>query len=250
MNGSDLSQHAVRPPVIGLTTYREQARTSLWDTEFALLHATYVSCVNRAGGIAVLLPPQDEATAAQAVSRLDGLVLTGGADVGPDRYGGRAQDPAALRPDRDAWELALFTAALEGGLPVLGVCRGLQVMNVALGGTLEQHVPDRVRHSGHLPEPGRFGATEVDVVPDTLLRRLVGEHTGVRCHHHQAVQQLAPSLRISARADDDTVEAAEDPDRDFVLGIQWHPEEHGDDLRLFAGLVDAARRRTEQTCSI
>lgn len=231
-------------PVIGLTTYREQAQTGVWDAEFALLHATYVTCVARAGGAAMLLPPQHDDAAALAVARLDGIVLTGGADVSPHRYQGRAQDPATFRLDRDAWEMALLEAAMARDIPVLGVCRGLQLINVALGGSLEQHVPDRVQNTSHQPAPGQFGDVDVDVEPDSLLFRLVGDRTSVRCYHHQALMRLAPNLRRVARAADNTVEAAEDPDRDFLLGIQWHPEQDGTDLRLFAGLVEAARRRT------
>lgn len=238
MSVSDLA----RPPLIGLSTYKEQAKTLVWNTEFALLHHAYVQAVAVAGGVAVLLPPQSEDVAALVVDRLDALVLTGGADVDPVRYNGATQDGAVYRPDRDVWEAALLAAALGRDIPVLGVCRGLQVMNVALGGTLDQHVPDGVLHNGHQPAPGRFGDVEVHVVKDTLLASLIGDAVTVACHHHQALLQIAPTLTTVARAKDNTVEAAEDPGRDFVLGVQWHPEQDSRDLRLFAGLVRAAQR--------
>ncbi len=231
-----------RAPLIGLSTYKERAKTLVWDTEFALLHYPYVQTVAAAGGVAVLLPPQSEDVAGQLIERLDGLVLTGGADIDPARYNGAAQDEANYRPERDAWETALLRAALERDVPVLGVCRGLQIINVAFGGTLEQHVPARVSHNGHQPQPGRFGQVEVRVVEQTLLSKLIGTSAVVSCHHHQALLRVAPSLTTVARARDNTVEAAEDPSRDFVLGVQWHPEQDGTDLRLFAGLVHAAQR--------
>ncbi len=240
MSASDLT----RPPLIGLSTYKEQARTLAWDTEFALLHYAYVQLVSAAGGVPVLLPPQDDRAAGPVVERLDALVLTGGADIDPARYQGSAQPESSYRPERDSWETALLTAALERDIPVLGVCRGLQLINVALGGTLEQHVPDRVGHDRHRPAPGRFSEIDVRVEPGSLLNRLVGDRITVSCHHHQALLTPAPSLRAVAHAQEDsTVEAAEDPDRDFLLGVQWHPEQDSIDLRLFTGLVRAAQRR-------
>nr|WP_205862202.1 gamma-glutamyl-gamma-aminobutyrate hydrolase family protein [Planosporangium thailandense] len=226
-----------------MTTYRERAQSLVWDTDFALLHQVYVDAVVAAGGTAVLLPPQP-ASAANVLARLDGLVLTGGADVEPNRYGHTpGLRTGAPRRDRDEWELALAHAALDLDLPVLGVCRGLQVLNVALGGTLEQHVPDRVGHTGHQPAPGRFGHVHVRVRAASRLAALVGEDLTVSCYHHQSIAVLAPDLSVVGVADDGTIEAVESARRPFLLAVQWHPEQDSTDRRLFQGLVDAARRR-------
>jgi putative glutamine amidotransferase len=233
-------------PLIGLTTYREQARTLVWDTEFALLHHVYVDAVARAGGIPVLLPPFAEAVAAEdageVIARLDALVLTGGSDVGPERY---QQQPhpqtKVVRRWRDEWELRLLARALAAGLPVLGVCRGLQVLNVALGGSLDQHIPDTVGHQGHSPAPGVFGETRVALRPESKTAGLLGPEVTVACHHHQAIDRLAPGLEVVGTSDDGIVEAVELPGPRFVLGVQWHPEQDGGDLRLFEALVAAGR---------
>jgi anthranilate synthase component 2/putative glutamine amidotransferase len=229
-------------PVIGLSTYSETARMLVWEREFAMLHASYVAAVRRAGGIAVLLPPQDDG-ADEVLSRIDGLVLTGGADVDPARYG-QAADERTSRPRtlRDEWEFALARAALDRDLPLLAVCRGLQILNVALGGSLDQHLPDLTGHEGHQPGPGVFGTVEVNLTSGTRTAALLGTRTRVNCHHHQALADVAPALRVTGRADDGTVEAAEIPDKLFVVGVQWHPEEDTEDTRLFAGLVTEARR--------
>lgn len=227
-------------PLIGLTTYRETAAWGAWKLPADLLPAVYARSVEAAGGIAVLLPPQAEA-AAQVVSRLDGLIISGGADVDPDRYGRRSHPrTGGLRRDRDTWELALLDAAAAAGLPTLGICRGLQVMAVHAGGRIEQHVPDVVGHEEHSPGPSAFGWTSVSTVEDSLLRRLVGDRMQVSCHHHQAVAEH-PRFLASARAADGTIEGIEDPDRPFWLAVQWHPET-GEDYGLFTGLVAAAAR--------
>lgn len=225
-------------PVIGISTYREQARFGAWDTLTDLLHATYARSVEAAGGVAVLLPPQNTG-ATEVVDRLDGLIIAGGADLEPSRYGAQ---PHALtqtwRPDRDAWEWALLDAADALDRPVLGICRGLQLMAVRAGGDLEQHLPDVVGHSEHAPAPGAFGWTPIRTTADSLVRRLVGDEVQVNCHHHQAVVQH-PGFEATARAADGTIEAIEDPERDFWLAVQWHPE-YGDDYGLFRGLVAAS----------
>lgn len=225
-------------PLIGLSTYRETAAWGAWKLPADLLPAVYARSIEAAGGVAVLLPPQIEAASA-VVSRLDGLVISGGADVDPDRYGLPAHPlTSGLRPDRDAWELALLDAAREIGRPVLGICRGLQVMAVHRGGRLEQHLPDRVGHEEHSPGPNSFGWTSVNTTTDSQIQRLVGDSMQVSCHHHQAVAEH-PGFVVSARAADGTVEGIEDPDQPFWLAVQWHPE-NGDDYGLFRGLVDAA----------
>ncbi len=237
--------------IIGLTTYAEPAAMLVWQREFAMLHATYVAATERAGGLAVLLPPQyagaQSAGAEEVLDRLDGLVLTGGADVDPLRYGQvpgeRTSRPRALR---DEWETALARGALERDLPLLAICRGLQVVNVALGGSLHQHLPDLTGHDGHQPSPGVFGAVDVRTEPGTRTAGLIGAGARVSCHHHQALARLAPGLTVTARAQDGTVEAAEVHGQSFAVGVQWHPEEDSGDTRLFAALVDAAGRYRER----
>ena len=228
--------------VIGLTTYAEPAKMLVWQREFAMLHASYVLATERAGGYAVLLPPQ--ATGAEEVlDRIDGLVLTGGADVDPVRYGEvPAERTSAPRVLRDEWEIELARGALDRDIPLLAICRGLQILNVVLGGSLHQHLPDVAGHEGHQPSPGVFGAVEVDIEPGTRTAELIGSRLRVSCHHHQALARLAPGLKVTGRADDGTVEAVEVPGREFAVGVQWHPEENSEDPRLFAALVKAGRQ--------
>jgi gamma-glutamyl-gamma-aminobutyrate hydrolase PuuD len=236
-----------RRPRIGLTTYRERAVTGVWDTEFALLHNVYVDAVARAGGVAVLLPPQEHG-ADEAIEGVDALLLTGGSDVDPDRYQQRPQaETIVVRPWRDDWELRLLACALAADLPVLGVCRGAQLLNVALGGTLDQHVPDSVGHQRHCPAPGVFGETRVALSPGSVLAGVLGPTATVACYHHQAIDKLAPELTAAGWSDDDIVEAVELPGHRFAVGVQWHPEQDGGDLRLFEALVGAAViRKSEQ----
>jgi gamma-glutamyl-gamma-aminobutyrate hydrolase PuuD len=239
---------ARRRPLIGLTTYRERAQTLVWDTEFALLHNAYVDAVARAGGVPVLLPPQEHG-ADEVIESLDGLLLSGGSDVAPERYRQRPHpQTAVVRPWRDDWELRLLERALAVDLPVLGVCRGAQLLNVALGGTLDQHIPDTVGHQGHCPAPGVFGKTRVALRPGSALAGLLGPESLVACYHHQALDKIAPGLEVTATSDDGTVEAVELPGPRFVLGVQWHAEQNGADLRLFEALVSAAaEKKSAQT---
>jgi putative glutamine amidotransferase len=227
-------------PLIGLTTYREQAAWGVWDQRADLLPTQYAAAVESCGGVPVLLPPVGQDGAADAVvARLDGLVISGGADVDPERYGERPHPrTAAWRPDRDAWESALLDAADAAGLPVLGVCRGMQVMAVHAGGALEQHVPDLVDHEQHSPGGDEFGAIEVTTVPGTRISGLVGERLAVNCHHHQSVRSH-PGFEPVAHAADGTLEAMEAPGDRFCVGVQWHPETAAD-VGLLAGLVRAA----------
>jgi gamma-glutamyl-gamma-aminobutyrate hydrolase PuuD len=236
---------AGRRPLIGLTTYRERAQMLVWDTEFALLHNAYVDSVARAGGVPVLLPPQEHG-AEVVIERLDALVLTGGSDVTPKHYRQRPHPHTTIvRPWRDEWELRLLERALAVDLPVLGVCRGAQLLNVALGGTLEQHVPDRLGHQGHCPAPGVFGRTRVALRSGSTLAGVLGAEAKVACYHHQAVGAVAHGLEVTGTSDDGTVEAVELPGRRFVVGVQWHPERSGEDLRLFEALVAAAVKQSE-----
>lgn len=226
-------------PLIGLSTYREQARWGVWDQPADLLPTTYADAVVRAGGTPVLLAPVDPAAAPYVVARLDGLVVSGGADVDPGRYDARPHPrTVSWRTDRDAWELALLDAADTHELPVLGICRGMQVMAVHRGGTLEQHLPDAVGHESHSPSGPEFGDVEVETCSGTRLRVLVGDRSIVSCHHHQAVLDH-PGFAPAAYADDGTLEAMEAPGDRFDLAVQWHPETRSDG-GLFAGLVAAA----------
>ncbi|HEX9042146.1 MAG TPA: gamma-glutamyl-gamma-aminobutyrate hydrolase family protein [Trebonia sp.] len=232
--------------VIGLTTYAEPARTLVWQREFALLHASYVAATERGGGVAILLPPQ-RSGADEVLDRIDGLVLTGGADVDPARYGeAPGERTSAPRAARDEWEIALARAALDRDIPLLAICRGLQLLNVVLGGSLHQHLPDVAGHEGHQPSPGVFGAVEVNIEPGTRTAELIGSRLRVSCHHHQALARLAPGLKVTGRAGDGTVEAVEVPGQSFAIGVQWHPEEDGEDGRLFAALVSAGQRYRER----
>lgn len=231
-------------PLIGLTSYREQARWGVWDQRADLLPTVYADAIEAAGGVPVLLPPTtpyDEAAAA-VVSRLQGLVISGGADVAPQRYDEDPHDRTTnWREDRDSWELALLAASDEMAVPVLGVCRGMQVMAVQAGGRLQQHVPDLVGHDGHNPHPGTFGETAVSLAPGSRLASLLGPSLTVHCHHHQAVRDH-PGFTAVAWAEDGLLEAMESTGDRFCLAVQWHPEMAAD-ARLFRALVDVAAER-------
>ncbi|MEU4795627.1 gamma-glutamyl-gamma-aminobutyrate hydrolase family protein [Streptomyces sp. NPDC023327] len=223
-------------PLIGVSTYLEaRASWRVWELPAALLPAAYPNLVRRAGALAALLPPDDPSYARSVVARLDGVVIAGGPDVEPGRYGARREEltgPPA--PERDAWELALIEAALESGTPLLGICRGMQLLNVALGGTLVQHL------DGHAVAPGVFGTHTVKPVPGTLYASLASDAASdVPTYHHQAVDRLGEGLTVSAHAEDGTVEAIELASPAWALGVQWHPE-MGEDTRVMAALVRAA----------
>jgi len=232
-----------RPPLIGLSAYYEEARWAHWHKPAMLLPANYAEQVAAAGGIPVLLPPLPGVAA--AVGRLDGLLLTGGGDIDPARYGAQPH-PRTGRVSvlRDAAELELLDAAMAAGLPVLGVCRGMQLLNVARGGTLCQHLPD---NAGHTPAPGTFGSHPVRVAAGTRLAGILGANgdgVDVPTAHHQAVDRLGEGLVATAWAEDGVIEAMEpsaagDP---FLLAVQWHPEA-GADPRLIKALVAAAAAR-------
>ncbi|WP_322859992.1 gamma-glutamyl-gamma-aminobutyrate hydrolase family protein [Mycobacterium europaeum] len=231
-------------PIVGLTAYLDRAQMGVWDICAGVLPANYFQGVTMAGGIAVLLPPQpvDPDIANRVLDRLDGLVITGGYDLDPAAYG-QQPHPATDEPRaaRDAWELALLRGALDRGLPVLGICRGAQVLNVALGGTLHQHLPDVLGHDGHRAGEGVFTRLPVRTVAGTRLAALVGESADAACYHHQAIDEVGAGLVVSAWDPDGVVEALELPGDAFVLAVQWHPEQSLDDLRLFAAVVGAAR---------
>jgi putative glutamine amidotransferase len=228
---------------IGITTYLEPTIWGVWKRDAALLPRVYLDSVVAAGGVPVLLPPVG--TDPSILEILDGLIVAGGCDVDPASYDA-AQHPETVdtRPSRDEHEAILIRAALDADLPLLAICRGLQMLNVTLGGTLQQHLPDAVAHDEHRPSPAIFGRTEVKVEPDTVAASLFGETTNVHCYHHQALDRVADGLRVTARAGDGTVEAAEVDGRTFALGVQWHPEENPEDLRLFAALVAEGKKRS------
>lgn len=239
------------PPLIGVTTYLERAVQGPWDERFGLVPETYLRAVQQGGGIPLMLPPQpfDDAVIDRVLGAVDGLVLSGGADVDPARYGAeRGPHTQAPRHDRDAWEIALVLGAIERGLPVLAICRGVQVLNTALGGTLAQHVPD-LTATDHGEAPGAFARTDVTITDGVLLREVlggVGDGLSVHCHHHQVLDRVADGMVVAARAADGLIEAVELPGAPFVLGVQWHPEQDEVDRRLFAALTDAAGTREER----
>lgn len=237
-------------PVIGVTSYVEPASWSHWrDVPAALVPHAYVRQISGAGGLAMIVPPlPEDATeddAREILARIDGLIIAGGRDVEPNRYG---QEPHPLaqspRPDRDGSELLLARATADDDVPLLGVCRGMQVMAVAAGGTLDQHLPDTLGATTHAPGVGMYGTHLVRPAAGTVVGDILGHEITVATYHHQGVVK-APGYLSSAWAEDGILEAIEDPDATFRVGVQWHPEA-GDDARLFDRLVEAARIRSMQ----
>ena len=227
-------------PVIGITTYVESATWGVWnDLPTTLVPHDYVAAVTLAGGRAVLIPP--DALDVDVLRVLDGLVLSGGSDLGSELYGAEPEPLTVARPERDSAEMLLVRAALDRDLPILGVCRGLQVLAVAAGGTLHQHVPDLVGHERHRPAPGVYGAHEARFAEGSRIATLMGDDTRVHCFHHQSIDDPG-TLTVTGWAEDGIPEAAEDPSHRFVLGVQWHPEVTRD-KRLFGALVTAASQR-------
>ncbi len=234
-------------PLIGICAALERARWSVWHQEAALLSHGYLTEIARAGGLALMIPP-DPYLAQEpddALERIDALVLAGGADIDPANYG--AQPHAETRgtvPARDRTEIALARRAVERDLPVLGICRGMQLLNVALGGTLHQHVPDVVGHHEHRRAPGTFAGSDhlVELTPGSLAARAAGEERhNTKSHHHQAVDRLGEGLVVTGTSRlDGLPEAIELPDRRFVLGVQWHPEAD-EASRVIGALVESAR---------
>jgi putative glutamine amidotransferase len=243
-------------PLIGVTTYRQTTSWWSWERDAARVPGTYLDMVEAAGGRPLLLPPSgpepvgpacaggrtgEVAELEDVVAVLDGLVLIGGGDVDADRYGQRP-DPrnGGTNPRRDDLELALIDAALAGDLPLLAICRGMQLLNVALGGELVQQLSDILDPNPHQPRPGAFGPIEVVTTEGSTVRRVFGERADVLCSHHQAVSALGRGLEVTATSADGIIEAVELPGHRFVVGVQWHPEEAGG-LGLFEALSSAAR---------
>jgi putative glutamine amidotransferase len=226
-------------PVIGITTYLVPASWGAWSLEAALVPADYVRAVASAGGAPILVPPG--ASLVETLDVVDGLVFSGGSDLDPSLYEAEAHaETGGVIRERDDFELELMRAALERDVPMLAICRGSQVLNVALGGDLEQHVPDRVGTELHREVPGVFSEHDVAVVDGTRLASILGDRREVKSHHHQGFGALGSGLREAARAPDGTLEALEDPSRRFTLGVLWHPEA-GEDQALFEALVAEAR---------
>jgi putative glutamine amidotransferase len=233
-------------PIIGITTYAEQARFGVWDVPTVLTPMAYVNAVVRAGGRPLLVPPSEDGVD-ETLDALDGLLFSGGSDLDPSTYDAEPHpETNNTRPDRDRAELALISGALERDMPVLAVCRGMEVLNVARGGDLVQHLPDVVGHEDHKHTPGVFGDHEVDLKPGSRVCRLLGERAPVKSHHHQGVRRLGEGLVETAWAEDGTIEGLEDPSRRFALGVLWHPEQ-GEDFALFKELVEQARAYREGT---
>jgi gamma-glutamyl-gamma-aminobutyrate hydrolase PuuD len=231
----------VARPVIGITTYVTPAKWSDWELEAALVPADYVRAVERAGGRALLVPPSHDGVE-ETLESLDGLIFSGGSDLDPELYGQEAHaETSDVMRNRDTAELALLEAALERDMPVLAICRGSQVLNVARGGDLVQHLPDEVGDEKHKQTPGTFADHDVSVEDGSRLASVLGERAPVKSHHHQGFGNVGEGLRVVAHAEDGTIEAVEDPTRRFALGVLWHPEA-GEDARLFEELVREAEQ--------
>jgi gamma-glutamyl-gamma-aminobutyrate hydrolase PuuD len=227
-------------PIIGITTYLTPARFGDWDEEAALIPASYVRAIEAAGGRPLLVPPSTDAIG-ETLDRLDGMLFSGGSDLDPELYGQETHaETNGIVPERDRAEVALLKAALERDMPILAVCRGSQVLNIALGGDLVQHLPEVVGDEKHKHTPGEFADHDVELVAGTRVQEILGDHAPVKSHHHQGYGQLGQGLREAARAEDGTIEALEEPSRRFALGVLWHPEA-GDDFALFEALIAESR---------
>lgn len=232
-------------PVIGITTYKEPARWGVWEDTAALIPWMYIEAIERAGGRALLVPPSEDGLE-ETLDALDGILFSGGNDLGADTYGADPHpETTGVRPERDRSELTLLEAALARDMPVLAVCRGSQILNVARGGDLVQHLPEVVGDEKHKQKSGTFSDHDVRIESASQLGGLVGERAPVKSHHHQGYGKIGTGLREVAWADDGTVEGLEDPDKRFAVGVLWHPEA-GEDAALFEGLVEQARAYREE----
>lgn len=247
LNGSDTFR-----PRIGLTTYFQEASWGVWTADAAVLPGTYVQAVVAAGGTPVLLPPVG--TDPSILEVLDGLIISGGSDVGPEEYGAQPHRLTRAQPARDVHDMALTRAALDAGVPLFAICRGAQILNVAMGGSLIQHLPDVNPEADYQPAPGVFGNVEFTTAPGSISRLLLGPSASAPCYHHQAMDRIADGLSVTAAAADGTVEALETTTGGWALGVQFHPEQNPHDLRLFNGFIEAAtnyrKNRTESSGNV
>jgi putative glutamine amidotransferase len=228
-------------PRIALTTYYQEGSWGVWNSVAAIVPGTYVEGVAAAGGTPVLLPPVGTDTT--VLGLVDGLIVVGGVDVDPQFYGAERHERTFSQPSRDKHDIALTRAALDQGLPLFAICRGAQILNVALGGTLVQHLPDINPHAHqYQPKPGQFGKVRFTTEPGSRCAQLLGETAESPCYHHQALDEVAEGLVVTARAPDGTIEAVETTTESWTLGVQFHPEENRRDSRLFEGFIDVARR--------
>ena len=232
-------------PLIGITSYAEEIRWGVWTEDAALVPLAYVRAVEHAGGRPLVVPPSEDGLE-ETLDALDGVIFSGGGDLDPELYGAEPHDETDMpRTERDAAELRLLQAALDRDMPVLAICRGSQLLNVARGGDLEQHLPETVGHEQHRHDPGSFSDHDVKVAAGSRLGGLLGDRAPVKSHHHQGYGRIGSGLREVAWAEDGVVEGLEDADKRFALGVLWHPEE-GEDFALFQGLVDEARRYRQE----
>ena len=232
-------------PLIGITSYAETVQMGVWQEPSAVVPLAYVRAVEHAGGRPIVVPPIEGAVD-ETLDALHGVIFSGGGDLDPDLYGAEAH-PATDQPKpwRDKPELELLEAALARDMPVLAICRGSQLLNVARGGDLVQHLPEIVGHDKHKHQPGEFSDHDVSIEQESRLGGLLGEHAPIKSHHHQGMGKLGDGLRAVAWDEDGLVEGLEDPDKRFALGVLWHPEE-GEDFALFKGLVEEAQRYRQE----
>lgn len=234
-----------RPPRIALTTYYQEGSWGDWNSMAAIVPGAYVEGVAAAGGTPVLLPPVG--TDASVLELMDGLIVIGGVDVDPRFYGAERHERTSSQPSRDEHDIALTRTALEQGLPLFAICRGAQILNVTLGGTLIQHLPDiNPRATQYQPGPGLYGKVQFSTEPGSRCAQLLGETAESPCYHHQALDDVAEGLVVTARAADGTIEAVETTTGGWALGVQFHPEENRKDARLFEGFVEVARRFAQE----
>jgi putative glutamine amidotransferase len=231
-------------PVVGITSYAEEVTWGAWVEEAALVPLSYVRAIERAGGRPLVIPPSEGAIE-ETLAVLDGILFSGGSDLDPQLYEAEAHpETQGVHEARDRAEMALLTAALERDMPVLAVCRGSQVLNVARGGDLVQHLPEVLGHEEHKHTPGEYSDHDVTLKAETRVGEILGDRAPVKSHHHQGFGRIGEGLREAGYAEDGTVEALEDPSKRFAVGVLWHPEE-GEDMALFEALVEQAAQYRE-----
>ncbi len=232
-------------PLVGITSYALEARWGAWNLPAALIPLSYVRSVEQAGGRPLIVPPADDGVE-ETLDALDGLILSGGADIDPGLYGAEAHpETAMVQLERDRAELALLEGALARELPVLAICRGMQILNIVHGGDLHQHLPELVGHERHREVPGTFSLHGVRLSTESRTGRILGGETEVHSSHHQGIDRVGEALTPVGWAEDGSIEAIEDPAHRFALGVLWHPEED-EDKRLFDALVEEARAYREE----